>query len=62
MRDRLEALAGPLPAAGAGRCDRAPRSPQAEAFSALIALGYKPAEVTRLLEGGATAPVRRPKS
>ena len=24
--------------------------PQAEAFSALIALGYKPAEVTRLLK------------
>jgi Holliday junction DNA helicase RuvA len=52
MRDRLEALAtgrsfeirGP---AGAGT---ATPSPQAEAFSALVALGYKPAEVTRLLQ------------
>jgi len=51
MRDRLKALAtgqsfeirGP---AGAGA--PAP-SPQAEAFSALVALGYKPPEVTRLL-------------
>jgi holliday junction DNA helicase RuvA len=33
----------------------APASPQSEAFAALVALGYKPAEVTRLLnslEGG----------
>lgn len=53
MRDRLEALTGGQPfevkgpgaAAGVG----AP-SPQAEAFSALVALGYKPAEVTRLLQ------------
>jgi holliday junction DNA helicase RuvA len=26
------------------------QTPQAEAFSALVALGYKPAEVTRLLQ------------
>jgi Holliday junction DNA helicase RuvA len=51
MRDRLKALAsgpfevrGPLPGGGAVP------SPQAEAFSALVALGYKPAEVTRLLQ------------
>jgi Holliday junction DNA helicase RuvA len=51
MRDRLKALAsgpfevrGPLPGGGAGP------SPQAEAFSALVALGYKPTEVTRLLQ------------
>jgi Holliday junction DNA helicase RuvA len=52
MRDRLKALApgqafevrGALPGGGAGP------SPQAEAFSALVALGYKPAEVTRLLQ------------
>jgi len=52
MRDRLKTLAsgqafearGALPGGGAGP------SPQAEAFSALVALGYKPAEVTRLLE------------
>jgi Holliday junction DNA helicase RuvA len=52
MRDRLKALAGPAfetrgaAAGGSG----APASPQAEAFSALVALGYKPAEVTRLLQ------------
>ncbi len=52
MRDRLQVLAtgqsfeirGP-----AGTAAPAP-SPQAEAFSALVALGYKPAEVTRLLQ------------
>jgi holliday junction DNA helicase RuvA len=52
MRDRLQALAsgqsfavrGP-PGTGAPAV-----SPQAEAFSALVALGYKPAEVTRLLQ------------
>jgi Holliday junction DNA helicase RuvA len=49
MRDRLKALGGaafaPGPAGGGQ-----PASPQAEAFSALVALGYKPAEVTRLLQ------------
>ncbi|HET7202547.1 MAG TPA: Holliday junction branch migration protein RuvA [Steroidobacteraceae bacterium] len=53
MRDRLEALArgtpfevkGPVGAGG-----QAAPSPQAEAFSALVALGYKPPEVTRLLQ------------
>jgi Holliday junction DNA helicase RuvA len=52
MRDRLKVLAtsqsftvrGP-----AGTAAPAP-SPQAEAFSALVALGYKPPEVTRLLQ------------
>jgi Holliday junction DNA helicase RuvA len=52
MRDRLKALAsgqafevrGAMPGDGAGP------SAQAEAFSALVALGYKPAEVTRLLQ------------
>ncbi|HEX5461136.1 MAG TPA: Holliday junction branch migration protein RuvA [Steroidobacteraceae bacterium] len=46
MRDRLEAAGGPAAAfavpAGA--------SPEAEAFGALVALGYKPAEATRLLK------------
>ena len=48
MRDRLKALPGPAfapgtpPAAGGGA--------QAEAFAALVALGYKPAEVSRLLQ------------
>ncbi|HWJ05007.1 MAG TPA: Holliday junction branch migration protein RuvA [Steroidobacteraceae bacterium] len=53
MRDRLKALATGQPfevkgVAGAGGA-LAP-SPQAEAFSALVALGYKPPEVTRLLQ------------
>jgi holliday junction DNA helicase RuvA len=49
MRDSVQKLAGPalgkdnaLGAAGL--------TPQSEAFSALIALGYKPPEVTRLLK------------
>lgn len=53
MRDRLKALATGqyfeirgAPGIGAG----AGPSPQAEAFSALVALGYKPAEITRLLQ------------
>jgi Holliday junction DNA helicase RuvA len=50
MRDRLKGLGGPtaggLPGGSAGTA----ASPQAEAFSALVALGYKPAEVTRLLQ------------
>jgi Holliday junction DNA helicase RuvA len=52
MRDSVQKLAMPAPAgssslgAGAG----AAQSAQSEAFSALIALGYKPPEVTRLLK------------
>jgi Holliday junction DNA helicase RuvA len=50
MRDRLKATggtgSGALPGTGGG----AAASPQAEAFSALVALGYKPPEVTRLLQ------------
>lgn len=47
MRDRVSNLARPgelAPFAGAGG------GPQAEAFSALVALGYKPSEVQRLLK------------
>jgi holliday junction DNA helicase RuvA len=48
MRDRLEGeqapLSGPLGAVHAGA------GPEAEAFSALLALGYKPPEATRLLK------------
>jgi len=47
MRDRVASLAG------VGERAHAPGTPgnaQAEAFSALVALGYKPAEVTRLLK------------
>jgi holliday junction DNA helicase RuvA len=52
MRDRLQNLAivGEV-----ARSDSAQPAAQSEAFSALVSLGYKPAEVTRLLkaaEGG----------
>jgi Holliday junction DNA helicase RuvA len=51
MRDRLKALGGPdFEPRGATGATPASSSPQAEAFSALVALGYKPAEVTRLLQ------------
>jgi holliday junction DNA helicase RuvA len=50
MRDRLDGehapLSGPLGAVRAG----AGAGPAAEAFSALLALGYKPPEATRLLK------------
>lgn len=51
MRDRLKALATgqPFEVKGGAGGAVAP-SPQAEAFSALVALGYKPPEVTRLLQ------------
>lgn len=50
MKDRLKALGGATFAPGAA-AGTAPAGAQAEAFSALVALGYKPAEVTRLLQG-----------
>ena len=64
MRDRLQGAGG----AGSTAKDRsapvatgAP-SAQAEAFSALVALGYKPAEVVRLLKAvdALPSPDRRP--
>jgi Holliday junction DNA helicase RuvA len=50
MRDSVQKFA--LPALGAGNplFPGAAQSPQSEAFSALIALGYKPPEITRLLK------------
>ena len=48
MRDRIRAL-GQLPAAGASAAPGA--GARAEAYAALVALGYRPAEVTRLLQG-----------
>ncbi len=50
MKDRLKVLGGATFAPGAG-AGNSPPGAQAEAFSALVALGYKPAEVTRLLQG-----------
>jgi Holliday junction DNA helicase RuvA len=50
MRDRLKGIGGAPPGGGSGLPVGMAPSPQAEAFSALVALGYKPAEVTRLLQ------------
>jgi Holliday junction DNA helicase RuvA len=49
MRDRVKDLnaASAVPSTALGRAGSA----QAEAFGALVALGYKPVEVTRLLKG-----------
>ncbi len=49
MRDRLKALTGPAFTAGPGTTGTASGA-QAEAYAALVALGYKPPEVTRLLQ------------
>jgi Holliday junction DNA helicase RuvA len=48
MRDRLKGLAGPAFVPGGGPTGGG--AAQAEAFAALVALGYKPPEVTRLLQ------------
>lgn len=50
MRDSVQKLAAPPLGSGAAAALDAAPSPQSEAFGALIALGYKPAEVTRLLK------------
>lgn len=51
MRDRIKNFGGsPGVSAGPAAIVDSPSGAQAEAFSALIALGYKPAEVTRLLK------------
>ncbi|HMK87851.1 MAG TPA: Holliday junction branch migration protein RuvA [Steroidobacteraceae bacterium] len=50
MRDSVQKLAMPAPKEGRGAIGPAPASPQSEAFAALIALGYKPPEITRLLK------------
>jgi Holliday junction DNA helicase RuvA len=52
MRDRLQAVGGPFTAGAAagGAAAAAAPSAHSEAYGALIALGYKPAEVIRLLK------------
>jgi Holliday junction DNA helicase RuvA len=51
MRDSVQKLAMPAAAGAANALNpTAVPSPQSEAFSALIALGYKPPEITRLLK------------
>jgi Holliday junction DNA helicase RuvA len=51
MRDSVQKLAAPASSmGGAAVVGLSPLSPQGEAFAALIALGYKPPEATRLLK------------
>ena len=51
MRDSVQKLSMPTAGSAANALNpAAPASPQSEAFSALIALGYKPPEITRLLK------------
>ena len=58
MRDSVKKLSPPAQGGEIGPSFAAPASPQSEAFAALVALGYKPPEITRLLrlaeEPGAT--------
>ena len=58
MRDSVKKLQPPAQGGEIGPSFAAPASPQSEAFAALVALGYKPPEITRLLrlaeEPGAT--------
>jgi len=51
MRDRVKNLGGPAIAGSVtGAAPQPGTDAQSEAFGALVALGYKPAEVTRLLK------------
>jgi Holliday junction DNA helicase RuvA len=50
MRDRIDAP-GAAPAAGGVGSGAAAQGAEAEAYGALVSLGYKPVEATRLLKG-----------
>src|SRR5271166_1307640 len=50
MRDSVQKLTIPAPAAGEAQGASAALTPQSEAYSALLALGYKPPEAARLLK------------
>jgi holliday junction DNA helicase RuvA len=50
MRDRIDAP-GTAPAAGGVGSGAAAQGAEAEAYGALVSLGYKPVEATRLLKG-----------
>jgi Holliday junction DNA helicase RuvA len=50
MRDSVQKLAGPASGSGNALGAAGASTAQSEAFSALLALGYKPPEVTRLLK------------
>jgi holliday junction DNA helicase RuvA len=49
MRDRIDAPGAP--AAGSGGAGVGAQGAEAEAYGALVSLGYKPVEATRLLKG-----------
>jgi Holliday junction DNA helicase RuvA len=65
MRDRLDGGSGEFgPGAASAAQPGSPIGPQAEAYSALVALGYRPAEAVRLLKnagsgGGTEELIRR---
>ena len=50
MRDSVKKLSMSFLGADSAPAFTAPASPQSEAYAALVALGYKPPEVTRLLK------------
>jgi Holliday junction DNA helicase RuvA len=50
MRDGVQKLLSPMTGSDAPPSFGTPATPQSEAFGALVALGYKPPEVTRLLK------------
>jgi len=51
MRDRLQAMVQASGAIVPGAAGAVPHGAEGEALSALVALGYKPVEATRLLQG-----------
>jgi Holliday junction DNA helicase RuvA len=51
MRDRVDSLAGSGAIAPSSGTVANPNGARGEAFSALVALGYKPVEATRMLKG-----------
>jgi Holliday junction DNA helicase RuvA len=55
MRDRLDALAGIAPARPGSAAARPPSSPLEDAVTALIGLGYKPQEASRMVRAIDTA-------
>jgi holliday junction DNA helicase RuvA len=55
MRDRLEALSGITLARPGAAAARAPASPTEDAVTALIGLGYKPQEASRMVRAVDTA-------
>lgn len=55
MRDRLAPLQPGLPVSAAARASVPPRTAEGDAVSALVALGYKPADASRMVRGAAGA-------